>query len=425
MSSEPVISARDLGKCYQLYDQPQDRLKQFLWRGRRQYFREFWALRATSFDIAHGEVIGLIGRNGAGKSTLLQLLCGTLTPTTGTVHVHGRVAALLELGAGFNPEFSGRENVFMYAAILGLSKADITSRFEDIVDFSGIRPFIDQPVKTYSSGMFVRLAFAVAVSVDPDILVIDEALSVGDGEFARRSFERIMALKDAGKTILFCSHSTYQIEALCNRVFWLRDGSIVHAGDPATVVSAYNDYLAGLNPAKASAAPVIPATAPPAGSPPPAPVARGTARIVQVTVTVAGKEETPDHAEANQETGRALTLISGQHTLAIRIEHASDPQLPIPSVAVCLQHISGMTIASAGSHNDGLLLHRDAAGHGVITLRLPNLPLLKGEYSVDAYLLCERGLHTYEHAAQVARLQVTQNGLEIGLVHLPHRWETT
>ena len=156
MSSEPAISVKNLGKSYQLYAQPSDRLRQFLWRGRRQYFREFWALRDVSFEVAKGEVLGIIGRNGAGKSTLLQLLCGTLTPTFGQVEVRGRIAALLELGAGFNPEFSGRENVFMSAAIMGLSQQEIDARFEEIVDFSGIRDFIDQPVKTYSSGMYVR-----------------------------------------------------------------------------------------------------------------------------------------------------------------------------------------------------------------------------------------------------------------------------
>ncbi len=171
MSSKPAITIKSLSKCYQLYAQPSDRLKQFLWRGKRQYYREFWALRDVSFEIMPGEVLGIVGRNGAGKSTLLQLLCGTLTPTSGNVEVRGRIAALLELGSGFNPEFTGRENVYMSASILGLSKQEIGERFEEIVEFSGIRDFIDQPVKTYSSGMYVRLAFSVATSVDPDILV--------------------------------------------------------------------------------------------------------------------------------------------------------------------------------------------------------------------------------------------------------------
>ena len=262
MSSEPAIRVKNLSKCYQLYAQPSDRLKQFLWRGRRQYFREFWALRDASFEVAKGEVLGIIGRNGAGKSTLLQLLCGTLTPSAGEVEVRGRIAALLELGSGFNPEFSGRQNVFMSAAIMGLSQQEIEARFEEIVDFSGIRDFIDQPVKTYSSGMYVRLAFSVATSVDPDILVVDEALSVGDGEFARKSFDRIRTMKEAGKTILFCSHSLYQVEAFCDRVLWLDHGDLKLIGEPQEVVQQYSISLVG----DAHAKPAEPITTTPTSS---------------------------------------------------------------------------------------------------------------------------------------------------------------
>ena len=176
MSSNNIaIHAQHLGKAFQLYERPIDRLKQMVMRGRKRYFKEFAALHDVSFELPKGEVLGLVGRNGAGKSTLLQLICGTLTPTTGRVTVHGRVAALLELGAGFNPEFTGRENIYLNASILGLSKDEIDARYDSIVEFSGIQDFIHQPVKTYSSGMYVRLAFSIATSVDPDILIIDEA----------------------------------------------------------------------------------------------------------------------------------------------------------------------------------------------------------------------------------------------------------
>ena len=204
MSSDNAITIQNVAKTYLLYDRPQDRLKQMLFRGRRQYYREYQALKSLSFELPKGEVLGVVGRNGAGKSTLLQLICGTLTPSTGTVQVNGRIAALLELGAGFNPQFTGRENIYLSASIMGVNREEVDQKIEDIIDFSGVRNFIDQPVSTYSSGMYVRLAFSVATSVEPDILIVDEALSVGDGDFARRSFERIMAMKEKGATILFC-----------------------------------------------------------------------------------------------------------------------------------------------------------------------------------------------------------------------------
>jgi ABC-type polysaccharide/polyol phosphate transport system ATPase subunit len=250
-----AIELRAVSKQYALFDRPADRLKQMLlggvsrlgarslgWTAPRLY-REFHALRDVSFSVARGEVLGIIGRNGAGKSTLLQIICGTLQPTSGSVQVRGRIAALLELGAGFNPEFTGRENIVMAATILGLSAAEIDQRMASIIEFSGIAEFIDQPVKTYSSGMYVRLAFSVATSIDPDILVIDEALSVGDGEFARRSFDRIMALKDKGATILFCSHAMYHVQVLCNRALWMEHGRmrmIVQHRSPRCVQSVAN-----------------------------------------------------------------------------------------------------------------------------------------------------------------------------------------
>jgi lipopolysaccharide transport system ATP-binding protein len=239
MSSETSIRVSDLRKCYQIYERPQDRLKQALWGGRRQFYREFWALKGISFEVRRGETIGIVGRNGAGKSTLLQIICGTLPPTDGTVQVHGRVAALLELGTGFNPEFTGRENVYMQATIMGLSRDEIDARYEAIVTFADIGDFIDQPVKTYSSGMYVRLAFAVAISVDPDILVVDEALSVGDAAFQRKCFSRIQDIQNRGGTILFVSHSAQSVIELCQRVILLDHGELLLSGSPRVVVSKY------------------------------------------------------------------------------------------------------------------------------------------------------------------------------------------
>ena len=239
MSSEPAIQVRQLGKSYQIYSRPGDRLKQFLWRGRRHFHREFWALRDVSFDVAPGATVGIIGRNGSGKSTLLQLVCGTLTPTTGSVRITGRVAALLELGAGFNPEFTGRENVFLYGAVLGLSEAELRDRFDRIIAFADIGAFIDMPVKTYSSGMFVRLAFSVAINVDPDVLIIDESLSVGDARFQQRCMAKLRQLQERGVSVLFVSHDAEALKRLCQHVIVLHDGEVVNAGDPLTMANWY------------------------------------------------------------------------------------------------------------------------------------------------------------------------------------------
>lgn len=245
MSSDATtISVQGLSKCYHIYDSPQDRLKQsllprlrrFSSRFEQQYYREFWALRDISLEVARGETVGIIGRNGSGKSTLLQIICGTLDPTSGSVETVGRVAALLELGAGFNPEFSGRENVYLNATVLGLTQQQVDERFDRIAAFADIGEFLEQPVKIYSSGMYARLAFAVAINVDPDILIVDEALAVGDEPFQRKCFARIEAIKNQGGTILFVSHSGSTIINLCNRAILLNKGQQLFSGTPKRAV---------------------------------------------------------------------------------------------------------------------------------------------------------------------------------------------
>ncbi|WP_248768030.1 ABC transporter ATP-binding protein [Pseudomonas sp. MWU12-2345] len=239
MSLDFAIDVQDLSKCYQIYDTPQDRLLQMLLRNRKRFYREFWALKAISLQIRRGETVGIIGRNGSGKSTLLQLLCGTLTPTQGTLQVQGRIAALLELGAGFNPEFSGRENVYLNAAVLGLTPAQIDARFEEIQAFANIGDFIEQPIKTYSSGMLVRLAFAVSVCVEPDILIVDEALSVGDAAFQFKCLNRLETLTKSGTTLLFVSHDMNLVKRFCHRVIYLDQGQLVASGAPEDMAELY------------------------------------------------------------------------------------------------------------------------------------------------------------------------------------------
>jgi len=409
MSSEFAIEAQQLGKCYSLYEHEADRLKQLLWgRWRKQpYYRDFWAMKDVNFAIAPGEVVGIVGRNGAGKSTLLQMVCGTLQPSSGSLQVQGRVAALLELGAGFNPDFTGIENIYMNAAILGLSRAQVDERLESILAFADIGDFIRQPVKTYSSGMYMRLAFAVATSVEPDILVIDEALSVGDGAFARKSFDRIMGLKDAGKTILFCSHSMYQVEALCSRAMWIEAGALRMIGSAAEVTNAYQTSLNASSPAGATshteAQAIFAGEAAPLAAP-------GSGKINRIT------------ASAHGVSGRELDLVSAQSDLQITLDFSIDPALPTPSVAFGFSDANNLTVASVSSLNDGATLSTDVHGHGRAVVVFPKLPLLKGRYSVTGFLLCENAVHLYEQIERSLILNVTQKGLEQGLVTLPHRW---
>jgi lipopolysaccharide transport system ATP-binding protein len=408
MSSNWAIQARHLGKAFQLYERPIDRLKQMLMRGRRRYYKEFAALHDVSFELQKGEVLGLVGRNGAGKSTLLQLICGTLTPTAGTVDVSGRVAALLELGAGFNPEFTGRENIYFNAAILGLSQDEIVGRLEEIIAFADIGPFIDQPVKTYSSGMFVRLAFSVAVNVEPDILIIDEALSVGDGQFARKSFDRIMRLKDAGKTILFCSHSMYQVEALCNRALWLDKGNVCAVGTVSEVIRAYSTFLDGQSAGQVT----NPQSSIPGERNLTSPQSLGNevaqSRLEKVVVTVDGSVG----AIAN----------SGNSEVKIEFEYRVKTG-EVPSLAVAFFTLDGRCIASSGSFQDNVKLIVDGNGRGRGRCTFPKFPLLRGEYSVAVWLLCDRALFVHEEVQEFCRIKVEQIGLEQGVVTLPHVWE--
>ncbi|WP_306302687.1 ABC transporter ATP-binding protein, partial [Herbaspirillum sp. B65] len=252
MSSNPVVlSVEDLGKCYQTYAHPRDRLKQFvlphlqraLGVAPRHYAHDFWALRHVSFQIERGESVGILGKNGSGKSTLLQLITGVLAPTEGNAQACGRIAALLELGSGFNPEFTGRENVYLNGALLGFSEAAIEARFDNIASFADIGEFLDRPVKTYSSGMFVRLAFAIQVQLEPDILIVDEALAVGDALFQKRCYQRLEHFVSNGGTLLFVSHDQEAVRTMTSRALLLSNGRVSAIGNSAEVVREYRRQL--------------------------------------------------------------------------------------------------------------------------------------------------------------------------------------
>lgn len=396
MLSEAAITIQSASKKYVLYKKPLDRLLQLLpWNRDKKLGEEFWALRDVNLEIAHGEVIGIVGKNGAGKSTLLQLVCKTLQPSSGSVAINGKIAALLELGSGFNPEFSGRENVYMSAAIAGLSKEETDAKYNDIVEFSGIGEFIHTPVKNYSSGMMVRLAFAVATSVEPDILVIDEALSVGDGAFARKSFDRIMQLKESGCTILFCSHALYQVEVLCKKVMWLDKGEIKAFGEPSGVINMYQKYLDNVNGGSTLSDAKTASSA--------------HARITNIKVF------SDDGQKGN------LKLQSEVSALNVNVSFISDISLPVPSIAVVITDDTGKNITSCGTFYDKIDIKLNSQGEGKIGLCFDKIGLRKGRYYLYILLMCENAIHIYE-SIQCASLDVTQKGSEVGVVALPREW---
>lgn len=396
MSSEKAPTAVQFDQCsriYRLYHRPLDRLLELLPKTRSRH-REKVALDAISLDINRGEVFGLIGRNGAGKSTLLQLLAGTLRPTSGSVTRFGRVAALLELGAGFNPEFSGRENIYLYASVLGLTPNEIAERVPEIIAFSELEAVIEDPVKTYSSGMFVRLAFATATCVNPDILVIDEALSVGDGAFAYKSFQRIMELKEQGVTIIFCSHSLYQVESLCDRACWLDHGKIMAIG-PAERVS--KQYQAALDRRTETEEPTA-------------------AKPIDRTAS-AQNAPSLSRATVQGKTHIEIQTKSNEFELEIVFRRNGHPD-PL-ALGVVVETDSGHQVCSFITSIDGVCLEPGEE----ITLQIPELPLLTGCYVIDIFLLCDRGLHVFDVAKRCIRIDVTTDHNEPGVVTLPRVWK--
>ena len=363
------------------------------------------ALQDIHITLPKSNVLGLVGRNGAGKSTLLKIVAGTLAPTSGIVQVAQPVAAILELGSGFHPELTGWDNARLGLALLGLDGATSEQALSGIATFAQLGDAMARPIKTYSTGMVVRLAFAVTTCLNPEVLILDEALSVGDGAFARRSFERIMQFRRDGATILFSSHSLYHIEALADRVIWLDGGRIIADGTPQEVLRDYQQFLDHLpesqDPAQTHDSPTL-------GHTPPA-QHRTPARLRQIRVN-------------DQPIGQTIELTSTQDTLCIEVAFTSDPTLPAPGIGLIITTTDGRAITSTSTIADGLTITRDAQGTGAVILEFPALPLLRGHYLVAVYLLSEDGLLIYEELPQAATLLVHSRGPELGYVLLPRRW---
>ncbi len=392
-----AIEVQQLSKVYRIYANPKDRLKEFLARGRQKYHQEFWALRDVTFQAGVGTTLGLIGDNGAGKSTLLQLVAGVLQPSSGQVITRGRISTILELGTGFNPEFTGRENAVMSGTIMGIAPKEMARRLPEIAEFAEIGEFIDRPVKLYSSGMYVRLAFAVATSVDPDVLIIDEALSVGDQYFQKRCIDRIAAFRKAGKTILFCSHDLYYMRLICDEVIWVKDGRIALAGPPSQTVAAYENYLREREIAKA-----------------PVPVAdQEESKVFPWICGVRLSRDEDDAPRSQFVTGEDLTV-----TVAYEV-----PQPPtVVHVAVLIHRNDDVQVFATATHVADV---SPLTCSGSVRLRFPRLPLLAGEYDVSVSLLDEHGLHIYDRRPREFKFEVIHNMKALGLCYLEHDWTVT
>jgi ABC-type polysaccharide/polyol phosphate transport system ATPase subunit len=398
--TQPVVSARDLTKVYRTYPSPGARVLEALGGPRRH--REFRALSGVSFEQGRGEGLALIGENGAGKSTLLKILAGITAPTRGEARVAGQVASILELGSGFHPEFTGRQNIVMNAALLGLSDRQVKEKMPGIVAFSELGDFVDEPVKTYSSGMTMRLGFAIATEVEPDVLIIDEALSVGDGYFQKKCMDRMLRFVGSGGTLLFCSHAMYYVSHFCQRALWLRQGRAEALGPVDEVVRQYETYLA-----MKTAGPTGPAasTAPSPAEPAPLPPGR-PARLREVRVVGAG---TP------------VRLAPGDPLeLDIEIE-CERPDLAL-HVGIGVNRLDGLEVASFATHQDGEPPLLGATRYG-LRLEVPELPILKGEYTLYAFLLDEVGLHVYDQRVVPSAFVVHTADYRFGLVAVDHAWQ--
>lgn len=389
-----AVQAEGLAKAYSLYARPVDQLLDRLLPRRGRPRNLFWALRDVSFTLEPGTTFGIIGENGSGKSTLLALVAGLLQPTAGTLTVRGRISTLLELGAGFNPAFTGRENALLGGAVLGLEPAELQRRLPDIIAFAELGEFIDRPARTYSSGMYVRLAFALATSVDPDVLVIDEVLAVGDQYFQKKCIDRIQAFRQAGKTILFCSHNLYLVKEICERALWLHQGRVAALGARADVADAYSTFLREKMSAPA------PTLSRPLDSP---------AWITEVRLL--GADGEPVH---HVRTGGSLTLEVYFATRALEVP-----------VNVGVHIVRNDNIECFGVSTHFTKTSPALAGHrGAIALRFPAISLLSGAYRVSVLLLDEHGLHPYEHRVNALEFTVTNPGREIGFCYLEHEWVT-
>lgn len=427
----PVLRVQSVSKEYKLYPTPRSRLKALI-TGKATH-RSHWALRDVSFELQRGECIGVIGDNGAGKSSLLKLLAGTLQPSQGRIERVGRVTAILELGAGFHPDFSGRDNLYFGGSLIGISREEMERLEPEIIEFCELGEALDRPVKTYSSGMTVRLAFALVTAVQPDVLIIDEALAVGDQHFQKKCVERITAFRNSGCTILFCSHSPYHIRHLCDRALWLKAGQVAQFGGTEEVLAAYDVYTRQREAGDLAEAAQPIASALPVGSE----SAGSCGTAVSAVVEPAPSPVAPAASVATSDGGGACIL-------SVDISNLAEPQNGQPAVlqgqdlvvtikargrgaerphiGFMIEQSKGVGITSLATHEDGAHPVQQPDGTWCSVLTFPDLPLHSGDYVISAFLFDETGLAVYDEWFQFMHFRFIFPKPLPGLVRLPHHW---
>ncbi len=407
---DAAVQVQNLEKVYRVYSRPWHRL--LVPFGARPRHREFRALDGVSFDLPRGQGLAIVGENGAGKSTLLKVLAGITAPSAGRVSVRGKIASILELGSGFHPEFTGRQNIVLNAAMLGLSEQQLHDKTPAILDFAELGEFIDQPVKVYSTGMAMRLGFAIATQVEPDVLIIDEALSVGDGYFQKKCMDRLERFVNAGGTLLFCSHAMYYVSAFCQQALWLKNGRPQALGPVLDVIHEYENFLIEKTgtaaPVPAPAADLVPEEVP--ATPAAEPVRPGPARLIRVRQL--------DGADAEVLPAR---YVSGS-PFRLEVAWATDDPTLAFHLGVGINRTDGVEVCSFSTRLDGLLPLSGERSYRVV-LDLPALPIVKGEFSLYVFLLDHRSLHVYDQRLLRAAFSIESPDYRIGLINVEHAWD--
>ena len=396
-SPETAIKVDSISKVYKLYGGAWPRVIEALTFNRKCLHVPHWALKDISLDIPKGETLGIVGSNGAGKSTLLKILTGTTTQTSGTYDIKGKVSSLLELGAGFNLEFNGRDNIYMNASILGFTRKQTDAIYQSIVDFSELGPYIEQPLRTYSSGMSVRLGFSIAINVDPEVLILDEVFAVGDAHFQKKCIDRITRFKEERKTILFVSHAIAQVREICNRVLWIRDGRQEMLGEPVMVTQEYENYEREREKAARE-------------------------HYENILFEHMGKARGPKlHSVALLSPGDSKPVEKIQHGDPLEVHLKYETFVPDQKInlVICILRNDGLLVSVASTKHENL----EVPHTGKAVYRIPSQPLLAAAYAVSAYIFDDSGLLIYDQILSGARFQVIPSDWDLGIVRTQGEWE--